>query len=814
MTVGTFVYTPSIRAHIATDQTIWDVSDDITEAVINRRLGVSSFSLTLANRGRKYDAAFSPMDRVTIYLRRIGPYLLVLSGYIDSAPIFSTYTGSIRLRGSCTLKRLQHWAWDPGTQAGATLLTDLLRVKDNPSVTDGGIAERVVKVMGEVMDWPKEKIHIGAMPTNWFDTLGTLGKDLIDEAEQAEMVSLNGSGAMAGQNAMKGTSVIDSDIPGTGTLPRQIVTLGRFGGERGHPGPMELTGEPTRLSDDRRAQWGGRYYVRARWPYRVAGGAAAPDVDVAKARGWWKNRKILLTNPHTGKAVVCRAADWGPDTGADVEVSQPAWSALGIKPGQMVNMAFAPESASTGPVVISTAPNVIDSSALPPVVGPLVQVIQQSADAVKAMAAYTHPRQKICNTFAALEDFLRWCTNNGITVHEHPSYGGVTPGYHMSIEEGGMHWWPAPNGGGAADIYVSGNGTRMERLLDGAAIEAARRGLGIIWRAPNHTTHMHVDISDVRQVGPMVYASNATLNSIPRPQPIDGSPGDPYAGGGAGGGGSGAMDPVQMGEALFQTFEFMRSWDTEASGRLGGKRALMNDVPLYGTVDELFKVGLRDWCSAPNGDLIGWFPDYFSRYGTAAKMVIEPIEVMGEGFEVEWTDDRLKTHVFVTSAASNAGYLLQNPGGSTNATNYTQMERTAGIASVEFPEMMQTLFGLGGPLYNDGGKAFLSKFGARPDWRPMNIISGPRAEFFFAVDRFMRNWSEQFRASINITFMPELYPGMIAAFPHWGVQAYVQGVTHTINMQTGFTTQPILTAWSSIKGMESVVPGLPRGGAL
>lgn len=96
----------------------------------------------------------------------------------------------------------------------------------------------------------------------------------------------------------------------------------------------------------------------------------------------------------------------------------------------------------------------------------------------------------------------------------------------------------------------------------------------------------------------------------------------------------------------------------------------------------------------------------------------------------------------------------------------------------------------------------------------MDIISGPRAEFFFSTYRFMKNWSQQFTATVRMTFMPELYPGMVVAFPHWGVQAYVEAVSHNINMTSGFTTSASLSAWSQIAGEPVQIPGLPIGGEL
>lgn len=815
--MATFAYSPQIRVHIATDRDTYDVSHDISSATVTRSKGVSSFSLTLTNRGRKYDGKFSPMDRVTIYLKRIGPFLLVMSGYLDAVPAYSTYTTSVRLRGSCTLKRLQHWAWDPGSEAGAALMADMNNLDaTDPSITDGGIGKRVTNILKEVMGWPKEKIHIGAVPTEWFETLGDIGASVIAEAEMAEMVSLVGNGSLGGTH-VEGTATVAGIGPGTGTLPNQIVTVGTFGGANGEPGNMALTREPIRLADGARGEWGGKFYIQAPWPYLDESGKAVKGADVSKAVAWWRGRSILLTNPRTGKSVVARAAHWGPQAGAGhVRISRPTYTTLGLEPGQAIHMAFAPTSLEGKWGEVKSATPVDPTSAISSVPVPGAGLIGSMTSAARAAAGADmprHPVAPIVNTFAALEEFLRWCVAQGIKPTEHPLYGGVTPGYHASIEQGGFHWWPAPHGGGAADLVVPAGGEEMLRKLDMAALEASKRNLGVIWRARGHNTHMHVAVQNSRDIGRLVYASDAELRALPPLQTLDGSPGAVGTTPGSSGSTTGGVDPGQMAEALFQTFEMMADWNATESGRLGGKRALMNDTPLYSAIDELFKVGLRDWCSAPNGDIIAWFPDYFGRFGTAGKMIVEPVEVAGDGFNIEWSDERLKTHMFVTGSSSNAGRLLSNPGlGS--ARQFTAMEKTAGIASVEFPEMMKAVFGLKGPLYNDGAKAFLERFGARPDWQPLDVISGPRAEFFFSVYRFMKNWSQQYATKVNLTFMPELFPGMIAAFPHWGIQGYVESVTHNVNMESGFTTSVQLSAWSKIANHEAVIPGLPIGGKL
>ena len=150
-----------------------------------------------------------------------------------------------------------------------------------------------------------------------------------------------------------------------------------------------------------------------------------------------------------------------------------------------------------------------------------------------------------------------------------------------------------------------------------------------------------------------------------------------------------------------------------------------------------------------------------------------------------------------------------------DASAVYQQLGTAGIASVEFPELMAALFNVDKKQFADNGKVFLDRYGARPDSTAMNNISGHRQEFFFACFRFMQNWSGQWSASVSLTYMPEVYPGMLLVFPRYGVQAYVMEAEHSGSLASGggFNTNVTLTAWSTI-GDRPSIKGLPKGAPL
>lgn len=823
----TLIYSPAVTARIATaDGTIYDVSADISDFAVSRELGISNASLTLTNANRKYDGVFTSMDRIVIYQRRFTT-LLTFSGYLDQTPVFSTYTKSVSLRASCSAKRLQHFHWDPTTGASVALMTPDNQTK-NREITDGGVSERAVRLLNKVAGWPREQIHIGAIPNTWMQKVSTVAEKLSKEADVASAVAALGADAMIyGNNPATGSRVeIPGSGVGTGRLPDYQGKASQFGGPSGGAyGNMALTGEPGGLPDNARAKWGGPYYCAMRWPYFVYNRdgdlQVAHGANVSKAAGWWKNRKILVVSKDTGRAVVVRAADWGPGSGGNralasadtriIDLSETAMKALGIHTDQNVAVAFADDDAKLGPVDVSTGAKINSDSSL------------KSGLSEAANPAVTDGTAKSALKFLSVaEDTIL----KGRPRYVFGASASTSDPYPPAFDCSELVQWAAFRSGFGHAL----DGTAYTQYLNckPISVDEARRTKGALLfmtsgGLSNAAVH-HVAISrgdgttiEARSTAKGTGIFDAKISAFNLAGLIRGMDYSNAAGPGTGGvvPGSTSTTPgeesvdikAEVGEALINAFDWLGS--TNFGGDLlTGVRALMNDVPIYGAFDDLMSTGLRHWCTAPNGDIIGWFPDYFGHYGTAAKMVIQDIEIE-EPFTVSQSDDRLKTHMFVTSASTGfEGYG--------DASTVYQQTGTAGIASVEFPELMAALFNVNKSAFADGGKAFLNRYGARPDNHAMDNITGHKQEFYFACFRFMQNWSDQWSCQVRLTYMPEIYPGMLLVFPRFGLQAYVQAARHTGSPGTdggGFRTEVTLTAWSTV-GRQSAVKGLPVGAPL
>jgi hypothetical protein len=89
-------------------------------------------------------------------------------------------------------------------------------------------------------------------------------------------------------------------------------------------------------------------------------------------------------------------------------------------------------------------------------------------------------------------------------------------------------------------------------------------------------------------------------------------------------------------------------------------------------------------------------------------------------------------------------------------------------------------------------------------------------EFLCAVQLFMQKWAEQYSTQIDLTFMPELYPGQRIQLDGHNMQVYVSQVTHNCDFDAGFTTTATIMAPSTPdvgKIISSVVDSVAQNAA-
>ena len=261
--------------------------------------------------------------------------------------------------------------------------------------------------------------------------------------------------------------------------------------------------------------------------------------------------------------------------------------------------------------------------------------------------------------------------------------------------------------------------------------------------------------------------------------------------------------------AAFSTFFSMPGFvSTAESNSLTGQRSLMNDTPLMPFIQQLSMACLRQFMSTPNGDFFAFYPDYFGGLGKTPYWLIEDIEIISGSIEL--SDDELYTHVYVV------GDVVGPPSGKDTgdgSVNFQDRLNTGGVVNVFNAFMADFLNGVdakGDVKVVDSKKYptlakkedainFLRKYGARPHYEEAPLVRAPIYEAFLAYQKFCLYWSGQFKTQFQFTFMPELFPGGIIAFPEHGLQCYVSSVTHNCSYENGFTTTAELMAPAAYK---------------
>jgi hypothetical protein len=822
---GTLVYAPGIRVTIATaSKGILDVSDDISNAQIALQTGKDGghqLTLNLTNIRRKYDGVFTPNDRIVVHLKRIR-WLQIMSGYLNSVPMYSVYSGGVALSASCTLKRPRLALYDPGSQEIANLLNSTNDATANTS-SDSNIDEKIVKILTEVVGWEREKIHIGGIPVDWFEEIRGLYRSLETEFNAPSHLT----GLTAGHNiAQFGQRRIPSGSPGEfeegpgyGWLPSYTGKITAF------PAGAAYTIKQPQSA----------YFASMRWGYEATGptGAASNFTTAQKrtAEAWWGRQRLLVSNPATNKGVVVEIVSWGPqDSSKQMQLSDAAKAAIGVQDDAFVDITFATTQLPTGPFtpppesanLVTNPQGLLNGQASN-------QSIETSVVAEEGITFVAAGQDK--PHVNAARQFIKknWNPPNGNSW----SIGGyrASSSYSKSDHHTGHALDVMVSSGEPSDAQVAVGNQIAYWFTQNPGVFGVKY---VIWNnqiyTPNgvkrytsssyntttdptgaHRDHVHISFEATGQtslgptgdpwpVAPSDFMNSAALGGVIHQNRV-GAIASP-----SGANISGAGSPSQ----LVSAWNWYQMGDP-LSATLAGPRVLLNDIPVIGLLNQMFDVGMREYCSAPNGDIIAWFPDFFNLYGVLSRMVVQTVEL--ERFAIQWSDASLITHQFVTG--SHTGF-----GSSNVAAEFAARQQvTHGIATIEYPELLKTLLNVD---INDPAsagwitpEAILQRFGARVKHQTADWATSPEAEFWMAVHLFRKNWASQFSTQIPLAFMPELFPGMILQIPEYGIQFYVAQVEHTVDLGNGgqgFATSARCIAPSTI-GTQAGLYGLPRGGS-
>ena len=77
----------------------------------------------------------------------------------------------------------------------------------------------------------------------------------------------------------------------------------------------------------------------------------------------------------------------------------------------------------------------------------------------------------------------------------------------------------------------------------------------------------------------------------------------------------------------------------------------------------------------------------------------------------------------------------------------------------------------------------------------MQVLKAPNPDIeshvmtgILAVYKFVESWAHMFTANIQVSFRPDLRPGLRIHLSNLGITCYIESVTHSWNAQSGGTT--------------------------
>ena len=856
--MAVFMYSPGIKIYIATQGNgIIDVSDDVTQGQMVRRSdGVSTFSFTLQNPFRKYSGIFVPNDRIIVMMKRIS-WLRVFTGYLNQVPLVTAWPTSVQITASCSLKRLQYWFWDPGLPSSQNMVAQAMAAAKNPD--DGGVSNAVLAILQNVVGWPATSVHIAGIPQGWTAWAYKIAKAVQSDAASADALAQQfyatlGAGGTVGGTTGGGTTVPSGALKpgayGGYTLSQSQANMAvliyntcmQMGGTtRDAVIGIECAMGESDLGDNSLVKAGlpnsaGAYGLFQQRPAAGWGTVAQVNNPTYAVRKFYSVELKVGNRAAMDPGVVVNTVQVAFTTAAQGQAYYDQWLTMAT---QIVNILANGQGASSlanSPAFSSLAANSKSGKAtctqLLGVALGLVEsspsiAYQEGGDSAPNVAKPTlldcssFVQWVVYHTLGSLNNCPRtsqaqsaWCQASGkmISVQE----GLNTPGALMFVgQPGSASHVEVSCGTGSNTVGAHTTGQYAGVVgSDPALWGCAAQMPGLDYSAFSGKAAAYKSVpsgSSLSSGGTTPVAAEGLQTSPSSSQPWY-NPNDPF-------------------DKLFGANPWFPVFDSEAateSSVFTGPRALLNDQPLLPYLKNLFGSTMRSYSSAPNGDLIAWFPDYYGIWGTAAIMRVEPIELTD--FTVYWDDTNLVTHQYVVAppaqqidlgSGTSSGVSIPSSG-QTIPLDVIYAMTTTGIATIDIPAIMYALFGLEptGAAAQKFIDYIYKRFGARPDLEQLPGVIGPQGEFFSALFLFMRSWAYQYNADVPLTFMPEMWPGMLLQIPAYGFQAYVTTVTHSFQMGQGgfFNTTVNIAAPARLPGSGNnsggQLIGLPVAGGL
>lgn len=321
--------------------------------------------------------------------------------------------------------------------------------------------------------------------------------------------------------------------------------------------------------------------------------------------------------------------------------------------------------------------------------------------------------------------------------------------------------------------------------------------------------HLHFGVHDPDPTDPMPYLDGSKVPDGNGGVDVTGEPGT-----------MANVESLAKAAALSTYINFPAIQVSQESMALTGERSLMNDEPILPFIQQLCASSLREFQSMPNGNFFAFFPDYFGGLNHRTPYwEIRDIEILSGHIDI--SDDQLATHVYVVGdtniwdtqvtmedrirSSGNVTVMTAFMADFMNGIYSPELEKKKAknkdekIAQKEYEKKIKEV-----PTLAQGEQAiaFLKKYGARPNYEEVPYIRAPFFEMFYAYQKFCLLWAKQFITTFEFTFMPELFPGGIVAFPDHGIQCFIDEVVHEGSYESGFITRANLSAPTALRNKD------------
>ena len=306
------------------------------------------------------------------------------------------------------------------------------------------------------------------------------------------------------------------------------------------------------------------------------------------------------------------------------------------------------------------------------------------------------------------------------------------------------------------------------------------------------------------------------------------------------GGGANSSSGSLASTAWFFASSFGDTMNAAASQLLVGERALANDEPVWNTVKDIFNSSMRTVMAGPDGTFMAWYPDYWGVSGNTPCLLLDDIELID--LKITQSDDTFVSHQFCAGVNTGGQYLT-----SSGQTSDMQWALTQGVVSIESntdalssgalnavgenaisnepSELLKKLINIPeGEEWRFTPRELYRRYGARPAKKQLqHVIEKPNDSgtsggtdanpqyilpFLYALYEFMRNWANQYQMSLQITWMPNIWPGMRVKVKSLGLSGYVTNVQHSGGPNAGqYSTSVTLVCPQCEKG-DTRFPGM------